>query len=348
MSPIGSVGLRVNGTITTLICFVVTCGLSSVSALRLEGAEAEEILARVRRELPEAHRRLRERYTNVKVTGVYKKKAYTADFTYYVSGNSFQYELRYDKKHRIPSYPDGHVYSVKDGSAFRLEYVSAGDQYLIATYGTEKKLVVQQSYNADARIKRFLFAPFQAEMLAPAEAVTKSSFVLKSAKTVMENGRETVEIVATWKIDPDYWKGARLESARMTFVPSLDWAMIKWHLIMQISADGKDQGTEERTATIQYTSAETNGSFYPREIQFRVKSQTPGKPDFVAQESVKIESFEVGVVSEDQFSPAAYGLPDYLKSQLAWYQKMWFWIVMLNVLALIAVVWYLLRRRAQT
>ncbi|PJF38881.1 MAG: hypothetical protein CUN54_09895, partial [Phototrophicales bacterium] len=154
-----------------------------------------------------AHARWRERFANVKVTGVYTKKAYTADVTYYVSGNAFQFELRYDKKHRIPSYPDGHVYSMNERSAFRLEYVSMLNQYLIDVYGTDKDLVTQQSFYADARVKRFLFAPFQAEMLAPAKAVTDPSFVLKSAKTEKENGKETVEINATWKLDPDYWKG---------------------------------------------------------------------------------------------------------------------------------------------
>ncbi len=329
-----------------LICSIHFCGLLPDAAAAADDEKAR-VLAQLRRELPDAHRRLRERFANVKVTGVYKKKAYTADATYYVMGDSIQFELRYDKKHRIPSYPDGHVYSLNDGSAFRLEYSSAVDQYLIDVYGTDKNLVTQQSFYADARVKRFLSAPFQAEMLAPAEAVSNSSFVLKSAKTGKENGRETVEIDATWKLDPDYWKGARLESARMTFVPSLDWAMIKWRVVMRTFADGKDQGTEEKMATIQYTTAETEGLFSPRKIHYSVRSETPGRPTFVATESLTVDTFEPGVVTDDQFSPAAYGLPDYLNPHVAWYRKMWVWVVLLNVLALTAVVRYLLRRRAR-
>lgn len=329
-----------------VFCCVSHLGLFPLYALGVERDEKEEILARIKRELPEAHRRLRERFANVKVTGEYSKKVYTAGVTYYVKDDMLQCELRYDKKHRIPSYPDGRVYSIHDGAAFRLEYASPST-YVIEQYNTDKDWVQRVRFITNVVIERFLFAPFQMDSLRASDVVQAPSFKLISASKTQWKGREAIRVHAKWKLPPQ-WERSQLESGNMTFVPSLDWAMTEWKLREKALYEGKPVGTEEFSAKLDYGPLNDGEAIYPRTVEYTVKSIALGKPnEYNERESLRIDSVEPGVVTDEQFSPAAYGLPDYLHPRRAWYRRPLFWIIAVNIALLALVVWYLLRRRAR-
>ncbi|WP_029247711.1 hypothetical protein [Schlesneria paludicola] len=276
--------------------------------------EPSELETRFRTEYPAANLRLREATVNVQCDAVVTTPDYTANVIFSTLS---------DKSQFIREYAPGKELT-KDETAVALtftpaNYFSVGKSSQVSPY-TVHGVKKGTSNNIGARgiqflkITRIVGAAYYVEQRSVDDLLKSPDFRVKSISSSQNNSIEEVQIdfaINGWFDNPAVKH--RPESAQMTLLPAMDWAVKDFQVMMTIlNDDGSDAQSLKSIGQNSFRQHQPQGYYFPTETRHNQQHEDLQKPGKSSEqpEQVSITNVRWRIVTDAQFTPAHFGLPN--------------------------------------
>lgn len=268
------------------------------------------------REYPAAFQRLQRPLENVTCRGHKTLEVYSADVTFLIKGTSDLEILHYQTTTSPQSFSGTDLYCHTPTYGFVLAQKVPNDPYTPKKIRRSDKELEFVRAEKLRRVENFTHTCFLAFEHTVEEIISLPTFEITKMTSRTDGRTEIVEMefrAKDWLQDPKPLFVRKLVSAKMEFVPDLDWSLRSFDYTTEHEYEGKSS-RQRFTGKIDAQRWSKDSLVFPKRVEVDLHNEDEKQAASTRGWVVDFDTVEFGTVTDDQFTLSKFGLPDSLPS----------------------------------